>query len=292
MRVLTTIADVRAALDKERDAGRRIGFVPTMGSLHDGHLSLVRRARAECDVVAASVFVNPLQFGEGEDLDAYPRDLDRDLVLLEGEAADVVFAPSVAEMYPDGPATVRVLVGEIGSLLCGASRPGHFDGVATVVAKLFNIAGPCSAYFGEKDRQQLVILERLARALDFPVEVVGCPTVREPDGLAMSSRNAYLGAAERIAARALFHALQEAAEAVAKGEDDGPRLAAMMAQRLSSEPLVRPDYAACVDPESLRDLLRIEEGAVLAVAAWAGEARLIDNMTVTVPGAASIGGSE
>jgi len=289
MRVLSTIADTRTALDKEREAGRSIGFVPTMGYLHEGHLSLVERARAENDVVAVSIFINPLQFGTGEDLAAYPRDLDRDLDLLQG-ATDLVFNPSVDEMYPDGPRALHVAVGEIGTKLCGATRPGHFDGVATVVAKLFNIAGPCRAYFGQKDAQQLVILRSLARSLDYPVEVIGCPIVREPDGLAMSSRNVYLTDAERAAAVVLARSLAEADAMVAHGETDGSVLAATMAARISSEPLARLDYAACVDAGTLEDLERIDGRALLAVAAWVGKARLIDNQTVTAV-AAPIEGS-
>jgi pantoate--beta-alanine ligase len=285
MRLLTTIADTQRALDKEREAGRRVGFVPTMGFLHGGHASLMRRARGENDVVAVSIFVNPLQFGANEDLEAYPRDLDRDLTLCETEGVDLVFNPNVNEMYPE-PNPFTITVGEIGTKLCGRARPGHFDGVATVVAKLFNIAGPCRAYFGEKDAQQLVIIKRLARALDFPVEVVGCPIVREPDGLAMSSRNVYLGVEERRAALILKAALDEAA---VSDERDATRMARMMEARISSQPLARLDYAAVVDPETLEDLQEVTGKALLAVAAWVGKARLIDNMTVTRGGAPSEG---
>lgn len=289
-RVLQRIADFRGALDKEREAGRTVGFVPTMGSLHEGHASLMRRARAECDVVAASIFVNPLQFGAMEDLDTYPRDLDRDLGILEREGVEALFHPAVEEMYPDSPSPVVIRVGEIGGRLCGASRPGHFDGVATVVAKLFNIAGPCRAYFGEKDAQQLVVIRRLSRALDFPIEVVGCPTVREPDGLAMSSRNVYLSPEERRAALVLTRALDSAAAAIAAGEPDGARVAQRMAEAISSEPLARLDYAACADPETIEDLARVEGTVLLAVAAWFGKARLIDNVTATPPSGAWIEG--
>jgi len=289
VRVLATIAETRAALDKEREAGRTVGFVPTMGFLHEGHLSLVRRARAENDVVLVSIFVNPLQFGPSEDLAAYPRDLDRDLALLE-PGADVVFHPSVEEMYPEGAGTTRVTVGEIGSRLCGANRPGHFDGVATVVAKLYNVAGPSRVYFGQKDAQQLVILRRLARDLDFPVEVIGCPIVREADGLAVSSRNVYLDAGERRAATVLFKALQQAADIVSRGEREGRRISEAMAATIAAEPRARLDYAACVDPGTLADLDRVDGEALLAVAAWVGKARLIDNQTVTAQ-AASIEGS-
>jgi len=283
MRIVETIAETRKALDAERAEGRTVGFVPTMGYLHEGHASLIRRARAECDVVLVSIFVNPLQFGPNEDLDAYPRDLEADIALCEREGVDLIFHPAAREMYPE-PNPFTMTVGEIGSKLCGRARPGHFDGVATVVAKLWNIAGPCRSYFGEKDYQQLVILRRLARAFDVPVEVVGCPIVREPDGLALSSRNVYLDGEQRRAALVLSRALAEAAEAVTEGERDGGRLAATMAARISSEPLARLDYASCVHPETLDDLERIEGTAVLAVAAWVGKARLIDNGTVTDTG--------
>jgi pantoate--beta-alanine ligase len=280
MKIVETIAETRAFLDAVRAQHRSLGFVPTMGYLHDGHASLIRRARAENDAVAVSIFVNPLQFGANEDLAAYPRDLERDAKLCESEGADIVFAPSVAEMYPS-PNPFSIVVGDIGNKLCGRTRPGHFDGVATVVAKLFNIAGPCRAYFGAKDAQQLVVIRRLARAFDFPVEVVGCPIVREADGLAMSSRNVYLEPAEREAALVLKRALDEAAAAVRQGERDGRRIAEDIAARISSEPRARLDYAVCADPETLDDVERVEGAALLAVAAWFGKARLIDNMTVT-----------
>lgn len=289
-RVLERIADTRHALDKEREAGRSIGFVPTMGALHDGHRSLLRRARAENDVVAASIFVNPLQFGPAEDLEAYPRPFDEDLAALEAEGVDVLFHPPVGEMYPDGEQPVRVTVGPLGEVLCGASRPGHFDGVATVVTKLLSIVGPCRAYFGRKDFQQLVVLEHVVRALDLPVRVVGCETVREHDGLAMSSRNRYLSAEERRAAPAIARALRACVERVEAGERDARALVRDLASAVSSEPLLRLDYAACVDAGTLAALFRIEGTALFAVAAWAGQARLIDNMTVTAP-AASIEGS-
>ena len=288
MRLLTTIAETQHALDKEREAGRTVGFVPTMGYLHEGHASLIRRARAENDIVAVSIFVNPLQFGADEDLAAYPRDLDRDLALCETEGADIVFNPDVTEMYPE-PNPYTIQVGDIGTKLCGRSRPGHFDGVATVVAKLFNIAGPCRAYFGRKDAQQLVVIERLAQALNFPVSVVGCDIVREPDGLAMSSRNVYLNGDERRAASVLKQALDEATAAIERGERDARHIGEQMGARISSEPLAKLDYAAVVDTETLEDLDTIERPALLAVAAWVGKARLIDNTTVTPAGASSEG---
>lgn len=290
MRLLTRIADVQRALDKEREAGRRVGFVPTMGFLHQGHGSLMRRARAENDIVIVSIFVNPLQFGANEDLAAYPRDIDSDLSLCETEGVDIVFHPDVIEMYPE-PNPYTITVGEIGTKLCGRTRPGHFDGVATVVAKLLNIAGPCRAYFGRKDAQQLVVIERLVRALNFPVTVVGCDIVREPDGLAMSSRNVYLNHQERRAALVLKRTLDEAAAAISGGERDARRIESLMGSRISSEPLAKLDYAAVVDTETLDDLEQLAGPALLAVAAWVGKARLIDNTTVTLQGASSEGSS-
>ncbi len=278
-RVIERIAALRAILYAARADGQRVGFVPTMGFLHAGHASLIRRARAANDVVLVSIFVNPLQFGPSEDFEAYPRDLGRDLALCEAEGADLVFHPPVGEMYP-GPGSISVTVGEIGGILEGATRPGHFDGVATVVSKLFNIAGPCRAYFGEKDAQQLVVIRRLARELDFPVDVIGCTTVREPDGLAMSSRNTYLGSEERTAAAVLKRALDEGARLVEEGRPGG-EVSQAMADVIRQEPLARLDYAAGVDPETLRRAEKAGGPVLLAVAAWVGKARLIDNVTVT-----------
>jgi pantoate--beta-alanine ligase len=252
-----TIVSFRAAMDAERAGGRTVGLVPTMGALHDGHLSLVRRAASDCDVVAVTIFVNPRQFGAGEDFERYPRDLRRDLALAEGAGATHAFAPPVGEMYPDGSCTA-VHVGGISEGMEGASRPGHFDGVATVVTKLFNVAGPCRAYFGEKDWQQLQVVRQLVRDLDVPVEVVGCPIVREPDGLAMSSRNVYLSPEERSAATVLHRALL-----AAKGQPADPVEAAK--RMLEGEPLADLDYVEL-------------HGNRLLVAARVGATRLIDNM--------------
>jgi pantoate--beta-alanine ligase len=252
--VLDTVDGFRKALDAERAAGRTIGLVPTMGYLHEGHASLIRRAAAECDVVAVTVFVNPLQFGPSEDFTRYPRDLDRDTAIAAAAGADVVFAPPVEEMYP-GEVQTSVQVADLSEGLEGASRPGHFDGVATVVAKLFAMAGTCRAYFGEKDWEQLAVVRRLAADLSFPVEVVGCPIVREPDGLAMSSRNVYLSPEERKAATVLHRALLA-------GRTGGPQA---MREVVAAEPLVHLDYAEQV-------------GDRLLVAARVGTTRLIDNM--------------
>jgi pantoate--beta-alanine ligase len=276
-----TIAELRARLDAVRAAGGTVGFVPTMGYLHDGHASLMRAARAEHDVVVASIFVNPLQFGAGEDLDAYPRDLAGDTALAEANGVDVLFTPSVGEMYPQ-PVLTTVSVGDVAAPLEGHARPTHFDGVATVVTTLFAIVGPCAAYFGEKDFQQLAVVRRLALDLSLPVAVVGCPTVREPDGLAMSSRNAYLTAEERAAAAVVHRALEAGAAAVTAGTVDPAAVRAAMLEVLGTEPRADVDYAEVVDaatfqvPDPLRGHLR------LLVAARFGRARLIDNVGATV----------
>ena len=215
---ISTIAELRARLDAARSVGQQVGFVPTMGYLHEGHVSLLAAARAADDVVVASIFVNPLQFGPAEDLAAYPRDLDRDTALAEAAGVDLLFVPSLQEMYPDGPVRTSITVAEVSEPLEGRSRPTHFAGVATVVAKLFAIVGPCRAYFGEKDWQQVAVVRRMVRDLSIPVEVVACPTSREPDGLARSSRNAYLTAEERAAAPVVHAALQVGRMAIDAGE--------------------------------------------------------------------------
>ena len=277
--VVERVADLRGILDSARAEGQRVGFVPTMGFLHEGHASLMRRARAESDVVLVSIFVNPLQFLPGEDFEAYPRDLDRDLALCAGEGVDLVFHPPVEEMYPE-PTTLTITVGPIGEILEGKTRPGHFDGVATVVAKLFNIAGACRAYFGEKDAQQLVVIRKLAKQFNFPVDVVGCPTVREPDGLGMSSRNVYLKGPERTAATALKRGLDLGARLIADGERSGAKVAEAVAAVIRAESLAKLDYAACVDPATFETAVEIAGATLLLVAAWVGKARLIDNVRV------------
>ena len=277
MRVLDRIDVVRKELEAVRAQGRSVGFVPTMGALHEGHLSLIRRSAAERDVTLVSIFVNPLQFGPSEDFTSYPRPIDDDVPAAAAVGADLVFAPSVDEMYPE-PMLTHVSVAELGEGLEEASRPGHFEGVAAVVTKLFGMAGPCRAYFGEKDYQQLLVVSRLATDLSLPVEVVGCPTVREPDGLAISSRNAYLSGEERQAATVLHRALAAAAALVAVGERDADLLRARMAQLVSSEPLARLDYAEVADPCTLRPLDRVTGEARLLLAAWVGATRLIDNL--------------
>jgi len=275
-------ADVfRKALDEARGDGRSVGLVLTMGALHAGHAALVRRSSSECGLTAVTVFVNPLQFGPGEDLETYPRDLDADLAAASGAGAGVVFAPSEPEMYPDRPPATRVTVSGLSDVLEGASRPGHLTGVATVVAKLFALAGPCRAYFGEKDFQQLAVVRRLAADLSFPVEVVACPTVREPDGLACSSRNARLSPEERAAAPVLHAALEEAAAAIAAGARHADRLRRLMRDRVSSEPRARLDYAEVVDAATLAPVSDVSGDVRLVVAAWIGDTRLIDNRGIT-----------
>jgi pantoate--beta-alanine ligase len=277
MQVIDTVAAWRKTLDAARGEGRTVGLVPTMGALHAGHASLIERAARECDVVGVTVFVNPLQFGANEDLGAYPRTLDADVELAAANGAALVFAPGVAEMYPR-PVLTAVSVPSLASRWEGEGRPGHFDGVATVVTKLFAQAGACRAYFGEKDYQQLSIVRRLALDLDLPVDVVGCPIVREPDGLAMSSRNVYLSADERAVAPTLHRALQAGARAF----DAGPDAArAAMTDAVLSTGAFDLQYAAVVDPSTLEPLTRPVPEARLLIAARLGRTRLIDNMGVT-----------
>jgi len=271
--ILTSVAAVRAA----RARHGSIGLVPTMGFLHEGHLSLVRRAKAECGAVAVSIFVNPSQFGQGEDFQSYPRDLSRDLRCLEGADVDLAFTPQVAEIYPPGFDT-RIDVGAVTRGLEGAARPGHFDGVATVVAKLLNIVQPTRAYFGQKDAQQAVVIQRLARDLDMACEIVIAPTVREADGVAMSSRNAYLSAAERKAATVLIGALTAGQACFSAGEMDAATLKAAILERLAAEPLARVDYVSVADPETLAELSDARRGALVSLAVRIGPARLIDNL--------------
>jgi pantoate--beta-alanine ligase len=257
---------------------RVLGLVPTMGALHEGHLSLVRTARASCDAVAASIFVNPTQFGPNEDFSRYPRTFETDCAMLEREGVDLLFAPSVEEMYPSGAQT-WVDVPEVGGQLDGASRPGHFRGVATVVAKLFHIVAPDRAFFGQKDAAQVAVLRAMVRDLNFGVELVVCPTVRDADGLALSSRNRYLNAEERRAALALPHALRVAGQAAADGERDASVLRSVLGRELARGG-VRVDYAEVVDPDTLLPLEHVAPGALLAVAAWVGSTRLIDNSLI------------
>jgi pantoate--beta-alanine ligase len=268
---------VRARCDEERRRGRRVGFVPTMGALHEGHLRLVDAARARSDVVAVSVFVNPTQFAPGEDFDRYPRDLDGDVAKLAARGVDIVFAPEVAAMYPEGACTT-VSVAGITSGLCGAHRPGHFDGVATIVAKLLNVVGPCTAVFGRKDYQQLKVVERLVADLRMPVAIFGAPIVREADGLAMSSRNAYLSAEERSRGLSLCLGLTAAHDLFRAGERAARAIRSAVAEHVERS-ADSVDYVAVADPDTLRDAGDAQLGAraLVAVAARFGRTRLIDN---------------
>lgn len=274
MKRLITPAEVRAW----RAGQGTVGFVPTMGFLHEGHLALMRRAGAENDVAVASLFVNPLQFGPGEDFDRYPRALEEDLRKLESAGVDAVFTPGVADLYPQGFDT-KVEVGAVTAPLEGAVRPGHFAGVATVVLKLFNIVAPTRVYFGQKDAQQTVVIRRMIRDLDVPVEVVVAPTVREPDGLAMSSRNSYLGPQERAAAPVLFRALSTVETAFRAGDRDGESLRRRMKEVLTAEPLAQVDYVSIADPETLIEVHGpIRDEALASMAVRIGPTRLIDNL--------------
>jgi pantoate--beta-alanine ligase len=279
MKICATIPEARTACREARANRKRLGLVPTMGALHEGHLSLVRAAKAQCDVVAVSIFVNPTQFGPTEDLAKYPRQFERDCELLEKEGVDLLFAPSVEEIYPRGSVTWVVVEG-LSDKLDGQSRPGHFRGVTTVVAKLFNIIEPDAAFFGQKDAAQLAVIRRMVWDLTFPVEIVACPIVREADGLAMSSRNAYLNREERGRAIVLHRSLEEAEKRFRAGERNSNRLISAARELISSEPNVRLDYLEMVDPESLEPVEIISGKVLLAVAAYVGTTRLIDNVVL------------
>jgi pantoate--beta-alanine ligase len=278
MQVQTTVADL---LRWRARAGVPVGFVPTMGFLHAGHLSLIQRARTENASVAVSIFVNPAQFGPGEDFQRYPRDLTRDLGLIESAQVDAVFTPTVDAMYPQGASTI-VQVESLSGILEGASRPGHFRGVATVVCTLFHLVRPHRAYFGEKDYQQLLVIRRMVHDLQMPVEVIGCPTVREPDGLAMSSRNVYLSPPERAAAATLSAALSNAKRLFQEGVRDALTLQHSVQSLLAAQPLIRIDYVAVVQPQTLQPLTALgPDGAVICLAVWLGKTRLIDNLRLS-----------
>ena len=273
MKTVIDLAELNAA--RSRLPGP-VGLVPTMGYLHDGHLSLARRASAENASVIATIFVNPTQFGPNEDLSSYPRDLEGDLAKLESVGVDLVWMPTPEVMYPAGYQTI-VTVAEVTKTLEGARRPGHFDGVATVVAKLFNATRADRAYFGQKDAQQTVVIRRMVRDLNFPLEVVICPTIREADGLAMSSRNSYLTPEQRAAAPVLHKALSEAGAAYQAGERSGDRIRAVMLDVLATQPLARAQYVSCAHPDTLQELDRIDADMLLSMAVYVGKTRLIDN---------------
>jgi pantoate--beta-alanine ligase len=280
MLIIEDISAMRQWSESERRLGRRVVLVPTMGFLHEGHLSLVREAKRRGDRVVVSIFVNPTQFGPGEDFVAYPRDFARDRALLDKELVDVVFHPTLEEMYPDGSQTY-VEVAPLGLLLCGAARSGHFRGVATIVAKLLHIVQPRAAIFGEKDYQQLQLIRRMVRDLNLEVEIIGHPIVREPDGLAMSSRNAYLTPPERQAAVCLSRSLCKAERLVRRGESSVPAIIRLVRSELDKEPLAGVEYVELRDADTLAAIERIERAAVLALAVQIGKARLIDNRVLT-----------
>jgi pantoate--beta-alanine ligase len=282
MKICDSVEEMRKAraLMRQDRKDWRIGFVPTMGALHEGHLSLVRAARAQCESVVVSIFVNPLQFGPNEDLAKYPRTFERDRELLERERVDILFAPSVEDMYPKDAVTYLTVEG-MSEKLCGKSRPWHFRGVTTVVAKLFHIVEPDLAFFGQKDAAQCAIIRRMVRDLNFLVEIVVGPIVREPDGLAMSSRNAYLSPQERNSALVLHRALIEVKKRFDQGERSANKLAEAGNHVLSQEPGVRPDYLEIVDPDTLDPVAEIRSEALVAVAAFVGATRLIDNVVLS-----------
>jgi len=283
MRRICEIDEMREASRRARAGGEAVGFVPTMGYVHEGHLALVRQARRQSDLVVVSIFVNPTQFDRKDDLESYPRDVERDRVLLEGAGVDVLFTPTVESMYPNDFSTA-VEVGGLTSVLCGAHRPGHFRGVATVVAKLFNIVEPDLAFFGEKDFQQLSVIRRMVRDLNFNVEIVAVPTVREVDGVAFSSRNARLTAKERAAARCLVRALERVERAVCRGERQASELVRIAREEIATEPLARAEYISVCDPQTLEEVCVVKGPALVALAVWVGNTRLIDNRVVTPPG--------
>jgi len=279
VKVCATIPEARAACCDARTSRKRLGLVPTMGALHEGHLSLVRAAKVQCDAVAVSIFVNPTQFGPAEDLSKYPRQFDRDCRLLEKEGVEILFAPAVEEIYPGGAVTWVVVEG-LSEKLDGRSRRGHFRGVTTIVSKLFHIIEPDDAFFGQKDAAQLAVIRRMVRDLNFPVEIVACPIVREPDGLAMSSRNAYLNREERSRALVLQRALQKARQQFDAGERIAAKLISAAKEVIAGEPQVALDYFEIVDPDMLDPVERISQKTLVGVAAYVGTTRLIDNLVL------------
>jgi len=281
MQVITKIREMQQTAERLRRDGKIIGFVPTMGYLHEGHLSLLRIARQKSDVTVMSIFVNPTQFGPNEDFDRYPRNFARDEKLAEANGCDIVFYPSIEEMYPQ-PYLTYVNVEKITTGLCGASRPGFFRGVTTVVTKLFNIVKPHLAVFGQKDAQQAIVVRQMVRDLNFDLEIVIAPIVREPDGLAMSSRNTYLSESERKEAVVLYKALMHAKKLIEAGERDAEFLKREMSKIINSAPSARIDYVAIVDAYQLRELLKLEGEVLIALAVWIGNTRLIDNLIITV----------
>lgn len=282
--IVKTVIDLRNRIQQARAADHTVGLVPTMGALHEGHLTLLRRAEQECGFVVVSIFVNPTQFAPGADYDKYPRDLDADVRLAGSAGADLIFAPAVEEIYPPVDSTIVEVTGPLVDGLCGPHRPGHFRGVTTVCARLFNITGADRAYFGEKDYQQLLVIKRMVQDLHFPLEILPCPMVREPDGLAMSSRNRYLSPEQRQAATVLSRGLFAARDLFAAGERDPAVLIAIAKNIISEESLVGLQYLELRDAETLADIAALDRPAVLALAAFMGAARLIDNVVLTTRG--------
>lgn len=281
MIVVKKISDVREAIKAQKAQGKTIGLVPTMGYLHEGHLSLVKEARENSDFVCASIFVNPIQFGPNEDYNKYPRDIERDIKLLEENGCDLVFIPSVEEMYPNERLTT-VSVIKITNKLCGAYRPGHFDGVCTVVTKLFNIFTPDIAVFGQKDAQQVAVIKKMVEDLNIPVKIIASPIVRDKDGLALSSRNVYLSDDERHAALILNKSLKEAEKILKSGERNAENIISRVKNILESEPLCKIQYVSCVHPDTLEDLMAINDKALIAIACYIRNTRLIDNLLWSV----------
>jgi pantoate--beta-alanine ligase len=279
LKIYNSIDEMRSASRAARQSGRRLGLVPTMGALHEGHLSLVRAARSSADIVAASIFVNPTQFGPNEDLAKYPRSFERDRNLLQSEGVELLFAPSVEEMYPAGAVT-WVTVEELSNKLDGRSRPGHFRGVTTIVSKLFHIVEPDVAFFGQKDAAQVAIIRRMVRDLNLPVHITVCPIVREPDGLAMSSRNAYLDPEQRKEALVLQRSLLVVQQLIEQGQSSASNLIVAGRQEFAHKPSVRLDYFEIVNPDTLDPIQAIEDRALIAVAAYVGSTRLIDNLLI------------
>lgn len=276
MEIITTVAEMKARVREWKEQGLTIGLTPTMGALHEGHMSLMEAARKECDRVVTSVFVNPLQFGPDEDYDNYPRDLERDAGIAESKGVDVVFHPSVEEMYPENYNTY-VVMETLTDTLCGASRPGHFRGVCTVVNKLFNIVQPNKAFFGQKDAQQLAIIMRMVSDLNMNLEVIGCPIVREEDGLAKSSRNTYLSPEERTAALCLSRAIFKAKDMIENGERDSAVISKVVTDTIEEEPLARIDYVEVVNLGNMQPVGTLPESGLVAIAVYIGSTRLIDN---------------
>ncbi len=277
MKTISKVSEMKNIVNEVKKEGKSIGLVPTMGYFHQGHLSLIREVRKKCDILIASIFVNPTQFGPSEDYERYPRDLGRDELIAEREKVDFIFAPSVSEMYPSGYSTFLEVEG-LSKVMCGKSRPAHFRGVTTVVAKLFNLVQPDTAYFGQKDAQQAAIIKKMVSELNMDVEIHICPIVREKDGLAMSSRNAYLNEEERKAALVLYRALLKAKDEIIKGKKDAGEIRKEITEVIEGEKLARIDYIAIVDPENLQEVDNIEQEVLIAVAVWIGKTRLIDNI--------------